>query len=83
MPELSPPTRRPGTFPPGVSGNPGGKPKGARDRPWEGLDALLKKTAKREARHVVAALVSAAKAGDVQAAACLLTAFSRAGAPPP
>ncbi len=37
--------RRPGPFPLGVSGNPAGKPKGARNRPGKALDALLRKTA--------------------------------------
>lgn len=77
------PPRRPGTFPPGVSGNPSGRPRGAKDRPREPLDALLHRTAKREGKHIVAALVGAARAGDVQAAAALLAAFQRAGAPPP
>lgn len=82
MLEVTAAPRRPGTFPPGTSGNPGGRPKGARDRPWEGLDGLLRRAAKREAPAIVNALVAAAKGGDVQAAAALLAAFQRAGEAP-
>ena len=82
MPGVTAPPRRPGTFPPGVSGNPAGKPKGARNRPPEPLDGLLRRVAAREARHIIGALVTAAKGGDVQAAAALLVAFQQAEAPP-
>ncbi len=76
---MTAPARRPGTFPPGVSGNPAGKPKGARNRPPEPLDAFLRKAAAREAKAIVNALVDAAKGGDAQAAAALLAAFQRTG----
>ncbi len=71
--------RRPGPFPLGVSGNPAGKPKGARNRPPEPLDALLRKVAAREAKAILAALVGAARGGDAAAAAALLAAFQRTG----
>jgi hypothetical protein len=78
------PPRRAGAWPKGVSGNPSGRRKGVPNRPKEGLDELLRRAGERHGKHLVNALVGAAKAGDVGAAGALLNAIVRAGeAPPP
>lgn len=63
------PERRPnGTFAPGTSGNPSGRPKGSRARVLEALDEV----AEDAAGGIVAALATRAQAGDPQAAALVL-----------
>lgn len=64
------PPRKPkrGAFRPGQSGNPAGKPKGARNPVLVALDAIGSAAAK----DVLAAAVKAAKSGDMRAAAILL-----------
>lgn len=55
-------------FPPGQSGNPAGKPKGARHAALKALDAI----GADGAADVMAAVVKAAKEGDMRAADILL-----------
>jgi hypothetical protein len=57
-----------GRFQPGQSGNPAGKPKGARHR----LTLLAEKLMDDEAEDVVRAVVDAAKKGDMTAARLVL-----------
>jgi hypothetical protein len=57
-----------GRWPRGTSGNPAGKPKGARHTALLALDAL----GAANARDVLASVVGAAKAGDMRAADILL-----------
>lgn len=61
------PTR--GAFKPGQSGNPAGKPKGARNPVLVALDAIGSDAAK----DVLAATVAKAKKGDIRAAEILLS----------
>ena len=58
--------RRGRPFPPGVSGNPKGRPKGS------GPSAKLRAAIAKEVPDVIARLVELAKGGDVQAAKVLL-----------
>lgn len=71
MPENSGPKQartRTGKFAPGVSGNPAGKPKGARHR----VTLLAERLMEDDAEAVVRAVIDAAKAGDVGAAKLVL-----------
>jgi hypothetical protein len=62
------PTKSKGRWKPGESGNPKGKPKGAKDRRTAWRTALAD-----ELPAIIARLVEAARAGDVQAAALILS----------
>lgn len=66
--EKSAPKQRGRPFPPGRSGNPAGKPKGARHAALKALDAI----GAEGAADVMAAVVKAAKEGDMRAADILL-----------
>jgi hypothetical protein len=66
--ENSAPKQRGRPFPPGQSGNPAGKPKGARHAALKALDAI----GADGAADVMAAVVRAAKEGDMRAAEILL-----------
>jgi hypothetical protein len=66
--ENSAPKQRGRPFPPGQSGNPAGKPKGARHAALMALDAI----GAEGAADVMRAVVDAAKAGDMTAANILL-----------
>jgi hypothetical protein len=55
-------------FPKGQSGNPAGKPKGARHR----LTVLAEKLMEDDAEEVTRAVIAAAKTGDMQAARLIL-----------
>lgn len=57
-----------GQFRPGQSGNPAGKPKGARHRATEMVEALLS----GEAGEIARAVVEKAKEGDMTAARIVL-----------
>ena len=57
-----------GTFAKGVSGNPGGRPHGARSRLTQALDLLVEP----DATAVLAATVERAKGGDVAAARLIM-----------
>lgn len=57
-----------GTFAPGRSGNPAGRPTGSRSRVSVALDAL----AEGDANEVLLAVLSAAKGGDMRAAEMIL-----------
>lgn len=67
-PEISKPVQRRGRWPKGVSGNPAGKPKGARHAAQVALDAIGQENAEELLRSVIVA----ALAGDMRAAAILL-----------
>lgn len=57
-----------GRFTPGVSGNPAGKPKGARHK----ATLLAERLMTEDVEDVVKAVLSAAKGGDIQAAKVIL-----------
>lgn len=57
-----------GRFPPGVSGNPAGRPRGARHR----ATLLAERLMTGDVEDVVKAVLSAAKGGDIQAAKVIL-----------
>ena len=65
---MTTPKKRPGRWKPGQSGNPRGKPKGAKDRRTKWRDQLG-----AELDDVLAALLIAAKEGDVPAIALVLS----------
>ncbi|MDA8253813.1 MAG: DUF5681 domain-containing protein [Rhodospirillales bacterium] len=67
--EKSEQKQRRGGFQPGQSGNPRGKPKGARNRVLLALDGI----GGDAAADVLAAAVTAAKAGDMRAAELILS----------
>jgi ethanolamine utilization microcompartment shell protein EutS len=64
----SAPNQRGRPFPKGQSGNPAGKPKGARHR----LTVLAEKLMADDAEAVTRAVIAAAKSGDMQAARLIL-----------
>ncbi|WP_353212577.1 DUF5681 domain-containing protein [Rhodovarius sp.] len=66
--EKSAPKQRGRPFPPGQSGNPAGKPKGARHAALKALDLI----GEAGAAEVMATVVEAAKQGDMRAADLLL-----------
>lgn len=57
-----------GRFPPGVSGNPAGRPRGARHK----ATLLAEKLMAEDVEDVVKAVLSAARGGDIQAAKIIL-----------
>lgn len=59
-------------FQPGRSGNPNGKPKGARSHTARAFDGLL---SKKDQLAIIQAVVDKAKAGDVSAANALMDRF--------
>ena len=61
-------TEKPTTWKPGQSGNPRGKPKGAKNHATRMVLALMEKGAK----EITAAVITAAKAGDLTAARLVL-----------
>ena len=67
-PDNSDPLQGGGRWQPGQSGNPAGKPKGARHAALIALDAI----GAENAQDVLASVVAAAKAGDMRAADILL-----------
>jgi len=66
--EKSAPKQRGRPFPPGQSGNPAGKPKGARHAALKALDLI----GEAGAAEVMSTVVAAAKLGDMRAADLLL-----------
>ncbi|HWX50544.1 MAG TPA: DUF5681 domain-containing protein [Roseomonas sp.] len=66
--ESTKPKQRGRPFEPGQSGNPNGRPKGARHKALLALDAIGQEAAK----EVMAAVVLSAKGGDMRAAEILL-----------
>lgn len=67
-PENSGPKQAAGRFRKGISGNPAGKPRGARNRSTLALEALIE----GQGKAIVDALVKAAIGGDVSAGRALL-----------
>jgi len=68
MTETAGPKQSGGRFKPGQSGNPAGRPKGARHKALQALDAMGEEAAK----EIMAAVVQSAKGGDMRAAEILL-----------
>ena len=71
--------RSPAVFKPGQSGNPAGKPKGARNHATRALLQLME----GEAEEITRAMVDAAKGGDMAAARFILDKLVPAAKEPP